>query len=305
MNLPPDLNQNLLLKNLVEGDLAVAVFDSVDQMQYANKVFRNLFQIEQHASILSFSQMMRDCYEQRKGLIIDTDDFPAWLETVQNKRRTMTQRSFESDFHDGSWVWGNETRAAEGSISFIGSNITQLKNNEKVLRNDRDCALQAAQTDPLTGLYNRRFVFQRLAEACERSRLHGVGTITVCMLDLDNFKWINDTYGHPVGDRVLQHFSTLARSLLRPQDILSRIGGEEFLLLLPDTTTTSAAQILKRLRHAMKKNLACAEFPALHYTFSAGLSAIGMGDCVEGLIQRVDTALYCAKQAGRNRQVVV
>jgi diguanylate cyclase (GGDEF)-like protein len=296
------LLKNTLLECVESGCQAIALFDADDYLRFANEAFLNLFAIS-GAEGLTFIGMMRDCYEQKKGLVIESSDFLAWISDVQSRRRHIRKRSFEADFIDGRWVWFTESIRPDGWLYINGTDITALKNSEKALRHARDSALLVANTDPLTGLFNRRFAFSQLREAIERLSDAGQ-SFSICVLDLDHFKKINDTYGHPVGDRVLQHFSDLVRSQLRPADIISRIGGEEFLLLLPNTSIAAATLALVRIRRALRKAPALAETPELKYTFSAGATEACHGDSEESLICRSDAALYSAKQTGRNRDVV-
>jgi diguanylate cyclase (GGDEF)-like protein len=125
--------------------------------------------------------------------------------------------------------------------------VTALKANEATLRRARDDAIVAATTDSLTELYNRRFMFGRLQEVltdvCASGR-----PVCVGLLDLDYFKRINDTHGHGAGDGVLKQFAVLFRKNLRLSDLTGRIGGEEFLVILPDTQMRDASVVLDRLR---------------------------------------------------------
>ncbi len=293
--------KNVLTESLCCNGQAVAIFSPNDVLLFANETFRNLFKVDNHTDSPNFESIMRNCFINREGLIINTDDFEIWISNVQQKRLSSSKRVFESDFHDGTWMLVNETIDNEGYVCFIGSSITHLKNNERILKVDRDQALKASNTDPLTGLYNRRFLNGYLAEAIERSR--GENSFVACLLDIDKFKLINDTYGHLVGDCVLQHFATVARKVLRPDDVLSRIGGEEFFLLLPQTDGEGATHVLNRLRHSINESLAYPEVPTLTYSFSAGISQIASGDTVEKVLKRTDDALYCAKNNGRNCNV--
>ncbi len=162
--------------------------------------------------------------------------------------------------------------------------------------------LEAAITDPLTGLYNRRFALHRMEQI-----LAGPGAeIAVMMIDLDFFKTVNDTYGHGVGDIVLKQVGTRLGAQLRTGDLLARIGGEEFLVVLADTDARSAADCAERLRHAVGGegfDIGKGSMP-LHVTASVGLALPGLLDRAatpEALIHQADSALYGAKARGRDR----
>ena len=159
-----------------------------------------------------------------------------------------------------------------------------------------------ATTDPLTGLLNRRAFMTTLADELTRSqRLHS--RFTLLMLDIDHFKRVNDTYGHPVGDVVLVHLSNLLAEQLRSIDKLARIGGEEFAILLVDTPAEAAATVIERLLATIRSK------PASHpesgqpiaITASIGCTESKAEDDEQSPFVRADRALYAAKQGGRDQ----
>ena len=161
---------------------------------------------------------------------------------------------------------------------------------------------QMATSDMLTGLYNRR-VMTDLAEE-ELKLMARTGTsFCVALIDLDHFKSINDRFGHHAGDTALIEFASTAVSGLRQVDKLSRWGGEEFLLMLPQLAQTDAYSALERLRQSIER-LSFEEHPKMRLTFSAGIAQARVGECLEQLIDRADQAVYEAKKSGRNRCVV-
>ena len=158
---------------------------------------------------------------------------------------------------------------------------------------------ELAQIDELTGAYNRRYIMKSLGEKITRIQHGAHGCIA--LIDLDHFKRINDRFGHPVGDEVLRRFARAIFANIRMVDKLGRYGGEEFLLVLPDTNTDQALQIVERLRSTIAELDWSAIAPDLTLTLSAGLSEIASNDTPEDLLARADRALYRAKDAGRNR----
>ncbi len=160
---------------------------------------------------------------------------------------------------------------------------------------------ELAATDELTGLANRRF-FQQVANMeMERAHRHQL-PMCIGVLDLDHFKAINDQYGHAVGDQVLQAFAQVGREVLRQTDVLARVGGEEFILLLPHTTVPQARLLLERMRARMARfdarPLGIEQLP----TVSMGLTALAISDRqLAEVIKRADDAVYLAKKNGRNR----
>ncbi len=155
---------------------------------------------------------------------------------------------------------------------------------------------QLAVTDALTGLLNRRYIEERLLEEVKRSNRHGY-PMSFLMLDVDHFKSYNDNFGHPAGDEALKLVANVIRDTLRGADVAARFGGEEFAILLPQTTDDEAAMIAERIR----SNIEQTQFPQRAVTVSIGVASCSSELCsVNGLIQAADDALYDAKHKGRN-----
>jgi len=155
--------------------------------------------------------------------------------------------------------------------------------------------------DELTGLPNRRNLKNLLDQHVERQARTGQN-FYLAMLDLDHFKRVNDTWGHHVGDEVLKNMASYTCELLRKTDTIGRWGGEEFLLLLPETGKDAVPLGLGRLQLRVS-GMAMSKQPQLFMTFSAGLTRYRSGECVEQTLRRVDELLYQAKARGRNRIV--
>jgi diguanylate cyclase (GGDEF)-like protein len=155
-----------------------------------------------------------------------------------------------------------------------------------------------AMTDPLTGLGNRRWLGERAAEELARAERYRE-PISVLVLDLDRFKGINDGHGHETGDRVLVATGEVIRTCLRPYDLASRIGGEEFCIMLPRTSADEAEVIGERLRVALASTTV-APLRRGRVTASFGLCIASPGDRLPDLLLRADFALYEAKRSGRN-----
>jgi len=180
----------------------------------------------------------------------------------------------------------------EAAIMAVVVDITARKELEAHLQ-------QLASTDPLTGLANRGSFFALAAEELKRTQRYR-RPLAVVMLDIDHFKDINDSFGHEAGDVALRAFAALCRSLLREPDVMGRIGGEEFALLLPETTRESAKVLAERLRAAVAE----LRLPGLcaSMTVSIGISEVLPEEtALSQALSRADQALYAAKRAGRNR----
>lgn len=164
----------------------------------------------------------------------------------------------------------------------------------------REQAERLARLDPLTGLFNRR-AFMELAHGHHQSALRSERPMCALMLDVDHFKSINDRFGHDAGDLVLSAVGELLQCNCRAADLLARWGGEEFLLLLPDTRLDEGQQMAERIRLAVTQLGVRYRGEPVPVTASLGLAALAPGQDMRALISTADAALYAAKQAGRNR----
>jgi diguanylate cyclase (GGDEF)-like protein len=172
-------------------------------------------------------------------------------------------------------------------IKRLRRQLLEKQDHSFILRN-------LAMIDPLTGLYNRRFAEQRLAAEVARSERRG-HPLTVLTLDLNNFKEINDTFGHPAGDQVLQEFASRLNKVIRGSDLAVRLGGDEFLVVLPECTLEQLKLVLERLR-SFELDWQGHKIPV---TFSAGWKDYEMGDRPEEMLARADQALYASKRASK------
>src|SRR5215831_9926934 len=163
----------------------------------------------------------------------------------------------------------------------------------------REDLLVQATHDGLTGLFNRRHVEDVLRKEVVRAARHA-RPLAVAMMDADHFKNINDTYGHQTGDEVLREISERCRKMLRSNDVLGRYGGEEFVIVFPETKLDEAGAVAERLRAAVAESPIKVGADALGVTVSIGLAAHAPGQGMDKLLQRADAALYTAKQDGRN-----
>ncbi|EAT11976.1 diguanylate cyclase [Bermanella marisrubri] len=157
-----------------------------------------------------------------------------------------------------------------------------------------------ATTDPLTGLYNRRFFFEQAQRELERVQRNETDASFI-ILDIDHFKKVNDEYGHLVGDDVLEGLAKLFKETFRKVDLCCRFGGEEFVICLPDTDTEGALLVAERTRKKVEELSFNTEKGPLHVTISLGVSSANENTTLEDMLKRADDALYQAKQNGRNR----
>jgi diguanylate cyclase (GGDEF)-like protein len=187
----------------------------------------------------------------------------------------------------------------------VAMDVTEQVHREEALRSAREKAIEQAaeaqrlaKTDPLTGLANRRATFGWL-ESMAASSLEIEEPLAVLMFDIDHFKQINDTYGHGVGDEVLRTVSKIARRVIQADDLVGRVGGEEFVCILSGVGEQEARAQAERLCRSISDETGRAPGPAV--TISVGLALLRADDCVETLMCRADAALYEAKASGRNQ----
>jgi diguanylate cyclase len=177
-----------------------------------------------------------------------------------------------------------------------------LSSQEKIkkLQDELTQLSETVRLDQLTGVLNRRGMDE--AFTSEISRFHrGGGPLCIALLDIDNFKRLNDTYGHNVGDDALKHLANVIKKTIRPTDILTRLGGEEFVVLLPDTNIEEAVITMSRLQRGLTKEYFLGNNERILITFSAGVAVFKAEDEQVSVLSRADQAMYLAKKMGKNR----
>jgi diguanylate cyclase (GGDEF)-like protein/PAS domain S-box-containing protein len=184
-----------------------------------------------------------------------------------------------------------------GGLIGVAMDITERKEMEAALRRSNTELERMANHDRLTGAYNRRQFDDFLLQEVQRAERHGT-PLALIMLDIDHFKWVNDAYGHLAGDEILQQLVSRVGGRLRTSDLLARWGGEEFMVLLPETDEAGALTLAEDLRRTVED--APVAGPGT-ITISLGVAEHRHGQHLKDLTKRVDDALYAAKAGGRNR----
>jgi diguanylate cyclase (GGDEF)-like protein len=223
---------------------------------------------------------------------------------------TMAYKSLSDPVHYPmkiEWMYFVFVATVMPMISQLATQLNRMRDRLKEQKRELELALERIQEmairDELTGLVNRRHITEVLGEHAARSK-RGVVKFWVALIDLDNFKRVNDTWGHPVGDEVLRGFAALANDILRETDVIGRWGGEEFLVVMLVVPPNDPIAGLDRLRAHLADAVISETVPELRIGFSAGLAAFGPDDSIEQAVERADRALYRAKAEGRNRTVV-
>jgi diguanylate cyclase (GGDEF)-like protein len=226
---------------------------------------------------------------QERGLEIKKGD--TFRHSLSYDLTVKGQRLGEISFHRQSAFQSDEIRTLEDLLAAL---LYPLRNTLEYQR-----ALQSALIDSLTGVNNRAamdVVLRRELELARRRK----SSLTVILIDVDYFKQVNDTYGHPVGDLCLQALAHCVEDSIRGSDMLFRAGGEEFLVLLSQTGRKGAEQLAERVRRRVQE-LRLIAIPGRALSVSLGVAELTPTDTVDSLYARADQALYEAKQAGRNR----
>ncbi len=220
--------------------------------------------------------------EQAKTL----EEIAPVLKEVVNATRTMALESQHSS---------EELQAMRERADQTEAELTRL-------HQELDRVSLQARHDPLTGALNRK----GLEEAVEKelSTVRRKETpLCVSLLDIDNFKKLNDTLGHATGDAALTHLAQVARECMRPQDTLARYGGEEFVILMPDTALEQGIAAMTRLQRELTTRFFMSGAEKVLITFSAGVAQLESGEAGNDAIKRADQAMYLAKRSGKNRVV--
>ncbi|MBX4890158.1 GGDEF domain-containing protein [Rhizobium bangladeshense] len=287
-----------LLHLSAQTETLMAVYDGDDRLRYANSAFRSAYFIEPEETPL-WPDLMRRNFHLGRGTVIRTENFEEWLRSTQSRRGKIGYRAFETDLSDGRWLWMTEAVQTNGWMLCIASDITRLKVHGRTVRQDRDQAIKASYTDELTGVANRRFVMARVEDMLASVRHGSSGCLAV--FDIDNFKRINDRLGHHAGDLVLRDFAHRIHQNVRRNDCFGRVGGEEFLLVMPATGPEDALAMVERMLTVIRFSRPLPDSPDFSYTCSAGIAACLPTDSASELYRRADQALYDAKMSGRDR----
>ncbi|MBS0425064.1 MAG: diguanylate cyclase [Proteobacteria bacterium] len=228
--------------------------------------------------------------EQYSERISKTDDIKELNHLLmQLMEETKQMQKSASNYRD-------DFLAARAEASMARDKINQLETELQEMG-------ERVHEDHLTGILNRRGLDSAFERETSRSIRHKT-PLCFAFLDIDNFKQLNDTHGHKVGDDALIYLVESVKDATRPEDVVSRYGGEEFALLLPNTNLEEAVQILSRIRRNLTKKFFLHENRRLLITFSAGVAQLQVGESQESIFKRADEAMYRAKKSGKNRILI-
>ncbi len=244
-----------------------------------------------------------DVIEKKLAEVISTID-------NHNENIQMHQQEIESE--------NLETEDIKAYVKKILEELEMLRRENSMLSNELRkyhadviklqgeliTARTEAEIDFLTGLVNRRRFERAILEMINEYQTRSY-PFALILLDVDNFKQVNDTYGHPVGDHVLKEISLILKTFLRANNVSARIGGEEFAILVPSATAREGEIVAERLRNAIANRTFSTPDEEIRITASFGVTGVRKDDTLDTIFARVDKALYQAKQSGKNRVVVI
>jgi diguanylate cyclase (GGDEF)-like protein/PAS domain S-box-containing protein len=309
----------LLTENISD---VIWIFDiNANQLRYISPSVERLsgYTVEEALDATMNDMLPGTAFQSAQGVV------ESRLRAFQEGQRGTYVSEVEQPRKDGSTVWVEATvsyhvNEANGHFEVYGvsRDITERKQAEELLQKangqlradmEKIGQLQAelreqAIHDPLTGLFNRRYLNETLGRELARTERE-TDFLSIVMADIDHFKTVNDTYGHPVGDQLLVEVANLMKNNARASDIVCRYGGEEFLLVLPGTPLEAAAKRAEELRQKCAQIIIQHEEQALSVTMSFGVATYpAHGSEAEEIIIKADKALYQSKNAGRNRVTV-
>lgn len=274
---------------------AVIMLDTAGLIQFWNQSAERILgydadeAMERNFFELLLPEAEREELRQALGGFEATGQAPLVGHVTETEVLRKNGEIFPAEFLAATFRYAGSWHAA-----LIIRDITERKAAEQRLQ-------ELASTDELTGLFNRRAFMERARDEVLRAKRYG-HELSLIMLDADHFKNINDSFGHDVGDEVLRQLAHTCRDSVRAMDMVGRLGGEEFGILLPETPLCKAVRVAERIRKGIEDAVLRCHGSSIHYTASLGVSALLYdSESVEFLLKSADKALYRAKNLGRNR----
>lgn len=277
--------------------VGVSVLDKNFAIAYVNPALEKILSIS-HAGLLRGDYKMRT-YLRKDGTVMPREEFASV--------RALKEKTAIHDVETGvviennSIVWTNVSAVPvslfDWSIIITTSDITSHKNLENKLK-------MQATTDELTGILNRRHTLDVMSAELSEA-IKNKSEFAIAILDIDYFKQINDKFGHSTGDKLLVAFTRIFQNCTRATDTFARFGGDEFILVLPQTNCVTAYSIIENIRlHFLNTNIVIDDKP-INITFSCGINCLSCNtDTFDSILSQADLALYRAKKLGRNQSVV-
>lgn len=299
-------DQVAIVRAVLERPLTPEVIDQAEQAIKDLMVKQSALMRSVEEAKASLKALLQDFIERLVEMSEHTDDYQQKLETHSDKlQKTHDIASINEVIRDLM----RDTRAMKDTTEKSRVALTTAREHVKAaelriqqMERELEHLTERVREDQLTGTLNRRGLdeaFKREAGRADRQST----AMSVALLDIDNFKSLNDSHGHKAGDQALQHIVGVIKEHLRPADELARFGGEEFVVLLPDSDISEAIEVMTRLQRELTKRFFLHNNERLLITFSCGVTQRQPGEELESSVERADRALYQAKRAGKNRVV--
>jgi diguanylate cyclase (GGDEF)-like protein len=280
---------------LDQAEYGVVLLDTSLRAKFINRAFRKMAEMPDELADAhpSFAQILEHG-RKTNAFAVPTSDLDDYVEHRIQHVRAGDTRPIELRWSHGRVVRYQITPLRGGSRMLTYTDITDLAQTADQLE-------RLATTDSLTGLFNRRHFLAMTEREMSRFRRYG-RPMSILLLDIDTFKTINDRFGHDVGDQMIVHVGNLCQENKRSPDIVARVGGEEFAILLPETELESASVVAERLRKLVESRPLIAGDLTVPVTVSIGIAELDSTmNRVSDLMKLADRMLYDAKHAGRNR----
>jgi diguanylate cyclase (GGDEF)-like protein/PAS domain S-box-containing protein len=296
----------ILKKGLDYSTDCFGILNKDDVVVYCNDTYASVFGLTKEEVLGKKNKvLLRSSWSMKRGIIINAENFEEWYENIEQLHKEKSQNQFETDLSDGRWFKITRTNIGDDYILLFGVDITDIKKTQASLEKANQQIERLANTDILTEVHNRRS-FDFIAKKEVKRALCHQQQLSLLLMDLDFFKRINDNHGHDVGDFILREFARLCKVQLRESDYLSRIGGEEFTILLPMTDTMGAYKIAEHIRKIINNHHFYFDKNTvpIKITVSIGISSLkDAKQSIKAMMIQADKALYTAKNNGRNQVI--
>ncbi len=255
-------------------------------------------------SLQMMKSMLEQCVDWLRTLTESSDRFggklSTYLDDIRNASDLPTLAGVVHQLIEETRSIYTEFDASRNEFAAAGERARQLQDEVERLAGELDSASALVMTDHLTQLLNRRGFDRSFAEL-SRSCRSAAAPLSVALIDVDDFKKLNDAHGHQRGDEALRHLAQVLRASLRPSDVVARYGGEEFVVLLPSVPLDAAVEVIRRAQRALTNDVYLNGDQPIFVTFSAGVAQAADDEALDAVVERADEAMYRAKRTGKNR----